>query len=97
MKIETIMTDFMDRTAKILEEVLARTCMDDIDAEVIKERLQDELTEYCRMLTGYYAEEYFLALYIARTKAYDDGHSDGYDDGYESGYADCNAKNHYAV
>ena len=97
MKTETIMTDFMNRTAKIIEEALARTCMDDIDAEVIKELLQDELTEYCTSLNGYYEEEYFNAIYSARSKAYDDGHSDGYEDGYESGYADCHAKNHYAV
>lgn len=94
MNTETIMADFMERTAKIIAEIRNRTCMDE-DAEVIKELLQDELTEYCFVLNGYYEEEYFNAISSARSKAYDAGWSDGYDDGYENGYADCHAKNHY--
>ena len=38
-------SDFMERTAKIIAEIRARTCIDD-DVEVIKEILQDELKDY---------------------------------------------------
>ena len=89
MNTETIMTDFMNRAAKIIA--------DEIDTEVIKEILQDSLSEYCTLLNEYYAEEYYIAVASARNKAYDDGHSDGYSDGYESGYADCHDKNNYTV
>ena len=84
------------KTAKIIAEIRARTCIDD-DVEVIKEILQGTLHEYYAALEEYFVEEYYNAVSSARSKAYDDGHSDGYDDGYESGYADCHAKNHYAV
>ena len=97
MNTQTIVTpNFARKIAKIIAEVRARTCIDD-DVEVIKEILQDELTEYCDLINQYYEEEYSNAISSARSKAYDDGHSDGYDDGYESGYADCHGKNHYAV
>ena len=69
--------DFMDRTAKIIAEIRTRTCIDDVDAEVIKAILQDSLNEYCTLLKGYYDEEYSNAISSARSKAYDDGHSDG--------------------
>ena len=65
---ETIMTPkFMGKIAKIVEEVRVRTCIDEIDIEVLEDILQDELNEYCRELDGYY----------------DAGHSDGYVDGYD--------------
>ena len=75
MKTETIMTDFMNRAAKIIA--------DEIDTEFIKEILQDLLSEYCTSLNGYYEEEQYIAVASARSSAYDDGHSDGYVDGYE--------------
>ena len=53
--------NFMARTAKIMEEVRNRTCIDDVDAEVIQEILQDSLNEYLIMLNEYYAEEYYNA------------------------------------
>ena len=87
--------DFKAALAKILEEIRAQTCVDEIEVEIIKEILQDELTEYHTVLDGYYEEEYYIALDTARSKAYDAGHSDGYDDGYDDGYADCHAKNSY--
>ena len=84
MNTKTIMTpNFMGKTAKIIAEIRARTCIDD-DAEVIKEILQDELNEYCRMLCGYYEEEYDTAI----SSAYDEGYALGYDDGYSVGYSD---------
>ena len=80
MNTETIMTDFMNRAAKIIAG--------EIDTEVIKEILQDSFSEYCTLLNEYYAEEYYIAVASARSKAYDDGHSDGYESGYDNGYLD---------
>ena len=79
--------NFMGKTAKIIAEVRARTCIDDVDVEVIKEILQDSLNEYYMMLNGYYEEEYYNALNSARSKAYDDGYDDGYDVGYDEGHS----------
>ena len=82
MNTKTITTpNFMGKAAKIIEEVLARTCIDDVDAEVIKEILQNELKEYCSMLNGYYEEEYYNELCSARSSAYEEGYALGYDDG----------------
>ena len=79
-------TKFMDRAAKIIEEVLARTCIAKSDTEVLEEILQDELKAYYAELEEYYIEEYHIALSSARNIAYDDGHSDGYAEGYDVGY-----------
>ncbi len=81
-------SDFMVKTARILAEVRARTCIDKIDVDVLKEILQEELKEYYDALDGYYEEEYYIAISSARNKAYDDGHSDGYNIGYDIGYDD---------
>ena len=85
--------NFSNKLQKIIAEIRTKTCIDEIDAEVIKDILQDTLNEYHRMLDEYYAN----AIITTRNSAYDDGHSDGYADGYESGYADCHDKNNYAV
>ena len=91
--------NFTHKIAKIISEIRTRTCSDDVDAEAIKEILQDELNECCTLLNEYYEEEYYIALSSARNKAYDaghsDGHSEGYDEGYDEGYADCYDKNHF--
>ena len=85
MKTGTITTpNFRDITAKIIAEIRARTCIDD-DAEVLEAMLKDELTEYCRMLDGYYEEEYFNAI------------SSVYDEGYDEGYYDGRSESHSAV
>ena len=76
--------NFMVKTANIIAEVRARTCIDDVDVEVIKEILQDALNEYYMMLNEYYAEEYYNALNTARNKAYDAGYDDGYDAGHSA-------------
>ncbi len=81
-------TNFMDKTANIMEEVLARTCIGNVDAEIIEELLQKALDE----LAGYYEEECYVAIASARSRAYDDGHSDGYSDGYDEGYAAASKK-----
>ena len=60
--------DFINRTAKIIEEVLVRTSIDDVDTEVLevlKEILQDALNEY-------YDEGYY--------KGYSEGYSEGNSD-----------------
>ena len=70
--------DFMDRTAKIIEEVRTRTCIDKLDTEVLEDIeaiLQLELNEYYKEVFTY-----------ARNIGYDEGHSDGYDDGHSDGY-----------
>ena len=95
MKTETIMTDFMDRTAKIIEEMRNRSRINDVDTEVIEAMLKDALNEYCDALNEYYEEEYHNALSSARNSAYDAGFDDGYDVGFDNGYADCHAKNSY--
>ena len=77
--------NFMGKAANIIAEIRTRTCIDDVDAEVIKAILQDELNEYYRMLNGYYEEEYYNALNTARNRAYDEGFDDGYDVGYDEG------------
>ena len=97
MKTETIMTDFMVKTAKIIEEMRNRSRINVVDTEVIEAMLKDAFNEYCDALNEYYEEEYYNAISSARSKAYDDGHSDGYEDGYDAGVADCHAKNNYAV
>ena len=74
--------NFSSKVANTIAEIRTKTCIDDVDAEVIKDILQDMLIEECRMLAGYYEEEYLNALSSARSKAYD-GHSDVYEDGYE--------------
>ena len=79
MKTKTIMPpQFRDRAAKIMVDVRNRTCIDDVDAEVIRKILQDELEEECRMLDCYYWEEYYNELDSARNAGYDDGYDDGY-------------------
>ena len=89
MNTKTISTpDFMGSTAKIIAEVRSRTCIDDVDVEVLEGILQDALNEYYSMVDEYYEEEYYIAITSARSKAYDDGHSDGYADGYDVGYDD---------
>ena len=72
MKTETII-------ANIIEEVRNRTCIDNIDKEIIEEILQDSLNEYSTMLDGYSD---------GHSAGYTDGHYDGYADGYYMGYAD---------
>ena len=83
--------DFINSTAKIIAEIRTRACIDDVDAEVIKEMLQDALDEECRVLDSYYWEEHYNnycnEISSVRTGAYDAG--------YDEGYADCHAKNHY--
>ena len=93
--------NFMDSAAKIIEEVLARTCIDKIDTEVIAEILKEELKAYSAELDGYYAEldGYFAELdgYYAELEEYyeeecyiavSSARSKAYDDGHSDGYAD---------
>ena len=89
MQIDTIKTpNFTGKIAEIIAEVRTRTCIDDVDAEVLAEILQDKLNEECRMLDGYYCEEYHNELTSAKHHAYDEGHYDGYNVGYDVGHSD---------
>ena len=76
--------NFKGRIAKIIEEVLARTCIDDVDTEVLEKILQEELTEYYRMLDGYYEEEYYNTISSDISSAYDNGYAEGYSDGHSA-------------
>ena len=78
--------DFMDRTAKIIAEIRTRTCIDDVDAEVLEELLKDELIEYHNEVFTY-----------AHNIGYDDGYEEGYGLGYDEGYAAGHPKSHSAV
>ena len=68
---------------RLVAEVRARTFIDEVDAEAL-ERI---FKEQCRMLDGYYNEEYRNALDIARNSAYESGYSNGYSDGYSDGHS----------
>ena len=79
MKTVTIKTpNFTRRIASITAEIRTIACIDDVDAEVIEKILQDALTEECRMLDGYYAEEYYNEI----ASSYVKGYTSGYDDGH---------------
>ena len=89
MQIDTIKTPNLTRKiANIIAEIRTIACIDDVDAEAIEKILQDELTEECRMLDGYYWEEYYNELSSAEHRAYNAGHYDGYNVGYNVGHYD---------
>ena len=62
--------DFMDSTAKIIEEIRNRSRINVVDTEVIEAMLKDALNEY-----------YNEAYTYGHTIGYDKGYDDGYDDG----------------
>ena len=64
MEIKT--PSFKNITARVIAEVRTRTSIADVDAEVIKDILQEELAEECRMLDCYYWEEYYNELCSAK-------------------------------
>ena len=69
------MDKFMRKTAKIIAEIRAITCIDDVDAEVLEELLQDELIKYHNEVFTY-----------GHSIGYDDGYSDGLNEAVESAY-----------
>ena len=98
MNTKTISTpNFMGRVAKIIAEIRNRAYIDGVDEEVIETILKEDITEYYRMLDGYYKEEYYNAISSARNEAYYEGHSDGYARGYDVGYEAGHPKSHSAV
>ena len=74
-------SDFMERTAKIIAEIRARTCIDEINIEVLEKILQDELY-------GYYDE---------LDECYDDGYEDGYTAGHSAAESDNEAYTQEAI
>ena len=73
---ETIKTpNFTSSISRIIADVRDRTCIDDVDADVIEKILQDALNEQCVMLDEYYREEYYNM---------------GYDDVYSSAATPAN-------
>ena len=72
--------DFMEKIEKIIAEVSTRTCIDELDTEVLEvleDILQAELNEYYNEVFTY-----------ARNIGYDEGYSEGYDEGYSEGYSE---------
>ena len=101
---------FMVKTAKIIEEVLVRTCIDKADTEVLADILKDELNECyddgyaaCKSsleedVDSAYDEGYSLGhdegYENGHSEGYDKGHSDGYYEGYENGYEEGYSESH---
>ena len=73
--------------ANIIAKIIIRTCIDDDDVEVIEEILQGTLHEYYAALEEYFVEEYYNAVSIARSRAYDAG----YEAGYEAGHSESHS------
>ena len=65
--------NIMDRTAKIITEIMVRTYIDKIDIEGLEDILQAELTEYHNEVFTY---------------AHDIGYDDGYSDGRSYGHSE---------
>ena len=80
--------NFSGKITKVIAEIQVQTCIDEVEAEIIKELLQDALNEHAAALNEYYDEEHYIAVSRAQHRAYDEGHSDGYYDGYDDGYDD---------
>ena len=77
-------SDFMVKTAKIIAEIRNQTCIDNVEAEVIKEILQDELSEYYDALHECYDDGYDKGYELG----YYEGRSEGYSEGYDFGQSD---------
>ena len=98
-------SDSMNRTAKIIAEVHSRTCIDDVDAEVLEELLKDELIEYHNEVFTYghnigYDDGYAAgksSLEGDVDNAYDEGYSLGYSEGYSDGCDVGCSESHSAV
>ena len=73
---------FVGKTAYIIEEIRKRTCINNMDAQILEELFIDALNEYCMAVDEYYEEEYYIAIEDVRTSAYDNGYADGYDTCY---------------
>ena len=85
---KTIMSPkFMDRAENIVEEVLLRTGIDGVDAEVIQELILNALNEYYDELNEYYEEEYYNEVSRARNASYDAGYEDGYNDHHSESHS----------
>ena len=85
--------NFMDRTAKIIEEIRNRSRINVVDTEVIEAMLKDALNEECRMLDSYYWAEY-NNKYCNEISSVRNG---AYEAGYDEGYADGHSESHSAV
>ena len=75
---------------RVIAEIRTRTGINAADAEAIEEFL----TEHCRMVDGYYEEEYYIELDSVRFRAYNDGYDDGFNEGYDIGYDNGHSDSH---
>ena len=71
--------DFMNVIAKIIADVHDRTCIDNVDTEVLEEILQGALKAYDDEQKEYYFDDGYELGY---SEGYENGFSDGYSDGY---------------
>ena len=79
--------DFREITAKVIAEALVRTCIDDVDAKILEEILQDALNKYGRELDGYYDAGYAAGWVNGKSSLEGDVDS-AYDEGYALGYSE---------
>ena len=88
-------SDFMVKIANIIAEIRVKTCIDDVDAEVLEDILKDELIKY-------HNEVFTYGHGIGYDDGYDDGYTAGksslegdvdnaYDEGYALGYSEGNS------
>ena len=86
-------SDFMVKIANIIAEIRVKTCIDDVDAEVLEDILKDELIKYHNEVFTYghgigYDDGYIAgesSLEGDLDKAYDEGYALGYSEGYSEG------------
>ena len=91
MKTQPIKTPIMTPDfTRLIAEIRTRTGIDAVAAEAIAEFL----TERCRMIDGYYEEEYYNELDNVRFTAYNDGYDEGFNDGYDVGYDNGYSESH---
>ena len=87
--------DFIDSIAKIIADVRDRTCIEDVDTDVLEEILKDEFIKYHNEILTYghsigYDDGYTASKSILEgdvDSAYREGYASGYEDGYSAGHS----------
>ena len=87
--------DFMEITTKVIAEVRTRTCINKLDAKVLKAILQDELIKYHNEVFTYghsigYDDGYEAGKSILEgdVDSYALGYTHGYSEGYSEGHSE---------
>ena len=96
-------SDFMVKIANIIAEIRVKTCIDDVDAEVLEDILKDELIKYHNEVFTYghgigYDDGYDDGYTAGKSSlegdvdnAYDEGYALGYSEGYSDGRSEGNS------